>query len=124
MPVLTTSRLTCSPLQEHDWPFYLSLQQHPDVMRYVGDKRPVADIRAAFEPRLQPWMPGSAHWLCLVVRDAQSQTPLGMTDTFIEKMIVQKWVSCSLLKLREKDMGTSRYVRCVILPLNRAEFAV
>lgn len=79
MPVLTTSRLTCSPLQEHDWPFYLSLQQHPDVMRYVGDKRPVADIRAAFEPRLQPWMPGSAHWLCLVVRDVQSQTPLGMT---------------------------------------------
>ncbi|MGK4623693.1 GNAT family N-acetyltransferase, partial [Raoultella ornithinolytica] len=28
MPVLITPRLTCSPLQEQDWPFFLSLQQH------------------------------------------------------------------------------------------------
>jgi hypothetical protein len=27
MPVLITSRLTCSPLQEQDWPFFLALQQ-------------------------------------------------------------------------------------------------
>ena len=79
MPVLTTSRLICSPLQAEDWPFYLSLQQQPEVMRYVCDARPVALIREAFEPRLQPWTPGSAHWLCLVVRDTASQTALGMT---------------------------------------------
>ena len=79
MPVLTTSRLTCSPVQEQDWPFYLSLQQHPDVMRFIADKRPIAVIREAFEPRLQPWEPGSAHWLCLIVRDTANQTPLGAT---------------------------------------------
>lgn len=52
MPVLTTSRLTCSPVEEQDWPFYLSLQQNPDVMRFIAEKRPIAVIREAFEPRL------------------------------------------------------------------------
>ena len=79
MPALTTARLTCSPLQESDWPFFLALQQHPDVMRFVAEDRSVADIREAFESRLAPWTPGSAHWLCLVVRDTASQTPLGVT---------------------------------------------
>ncbi|ENF7819026.1 GNAT family N-acetyltransferase [Enterobacter soli] len=79
MPALTTIRLTCSPLQESDWPFFLALQQHPDVMRFVAEDRSVADIREAFESRLAPWTPGSAHWLCLVVRDTASQTPLGVT---------------------------------------------
>ncbi|HED3855840.1 GNAT family protein [Enterobacter soli] len=79
MPALTTVRLTCSPLQESDWPFFLALQQHPDVMRFVAEDRSVADIREAFESRLAPWTLGSAHWLCLVVRDTASQTPLGVT---------------------------------------------
>lgn len=79
MPVLMTSRLNCSPLQEHDWPFFLALQQHPDVMRFVAENRPVAAIREAFDSRLPLWTPGSTHWLCLVVRDATSQAPLGVT---------------------------------------------
>lgn len=79
MPVLITPRLHCSPLQEQDWPFFLALQQHPDVMRFVAEDRPVADIRDAFEARLTPWTPGSAHWLCLVVRDALTRVPLGVT---------------------------------------------
>ena len=79
MPALTTARLTCSPLQEQDWPFFLSLQQNPEVMRFVAPARSEADIREAFESRLLPWTPGSAHWLCLVVRDAQDETPLGVT---------------------------------------------
>lgn len=79
MPAFTTVRLTCSPLQESDWPFFLALQQHPDVMRFVAENRCVADIREAFDSRLAPWTPGSAQWLCLVVRDTASQTPLGVT---------------------------------------------
>lgn len=79
MPAFTTTRLTCSSLQENDWPFFLALQQDPDVMHFVAQQRPVAEIRAAFDSRLVPWTPGSAHWLCLVVRDAGSQTPLGVT---------------------------------------------
>ena len=79
MPVLSTPRLTCTPLREADWPFFLALQQHPEVMRYVAEPRPEAAIREAFESRLPVWTPGSEHWLCLVVRDSRSQTPLGVT---------------------------------------------
>ena len=60
MPVLITPRLACSPLQEQDWPFFLALQQHPDVMRFVAQDRPVAAIREAFDARLTPWVPGSS----------------------------------------------------------------
>lgn len=79
MPALTTARLRCSPLLAADWLFFLALQQNAEVMRYVAQDRSVADIRDAFDARLQPWKPGSAHWLCLVVRDAQDDTPLGVT---------------------------------------------
>ncbi|ELY3085422.1 TPA: GNAT family N-acetyltransferase [Klebsiella aerogenes] len=79
MPELLTPRLRCSPLQLDDWSFFLSLQQDPQVMLYVADNRPIADIRAAFDARLPVWSPKAAHWLCLVVRDRQSHTPLGLT---------------------------------------------
>ena len=46
-------------------------------MRFVAQDRTVADIREAFDSRLTPWTPGCMHWLCLVVRDNASQTPLG-----------------------------------------------
>ena len=65
MPELLTPRLRCSPLQLDDWSFFLSLQQDPQVMLYVADNRPIADIRAAFDARLPLWSPKSSHWLCL-----------------------------------------------------------
>ena len=103
MPVLITSRLTCSPLQEQDWPFFLALQQHPDVMRFVAEDRPVAAIREAFDSRLAPWAPGSAHWLCLVVRDTASQAPLGVTGYIQrERRTAQKWASFSRPRRRGK----------------------
>ncbi|MCM7514798.1 GNAT family N-acetyltransferase [Enterobacter hormaechei] len=79
MPVFTTARLTCSPLQEQDWPFFLALQQNAEVMRFVAEDRSEEDVREAFEARLTPWTPGCLRWLCLVVRDTASQTPLGVT---------------------------------------------
>ncbi|WP_368544133.1 GNAT family N-acetyltransferase [Enterobacter soli] len=79
MPAFTTARLTCSPLHESDWRFFLALQQDPDVMRFVAQNRPAEAIREAFDSRLAPWLPGSPHWLCLVVRDSASRTPLGVT---------------------------------------------
>ena len=79
MPELLTPRLRCSPLQLDDWSFFLSLQQDPQVMLYVADPRPQAAIREAFDSRLPPWTPGDEHWLCLVVRDRLTHTPLGLT---------------------------------------------
>lgn len=79
MMVINTPRLICSQITEQAWPFFLSLQQHPEVMRYIEPSRPEQLIRAAFESRLVPWTPGSPHWLCLLVRDRQTLAPLGVT---------------------------------------------
>lgn len=79
MLTLRTPRLTCSPLVESDWSFFLMLQQHPEVMRYVSDARSEQEIRDAFDARLPTWYPGSPHWLCLLVRDSATKTPLGVT---------------------------------------------
>ena len=67
MPELVTPRLRCSPLQLDDWPFFLSLQQDPQVMLYVADPRPVAEIRDAFDSRLPAWSPGAPHWLLSLI---------------------------------------------------------
>lgn len=57
MPVLQTSRLLCRPLTENDWTFFLTLQQNPDVMRFVADTRTEEEIRTAFNSRLPEWSP-------------------------------------------------------------------
>ena len=49
MIALTTERLVCTQLVDGDWRFFLALQQHPQVMRYVADKRSESEIRAAFD---------------------------------------------------------------------------
>ena len=79
MLMLFTPRLTCSPITEAAWPFFLSLQQDPQVMRYVADARSEHEIREAFDARRAPWSPGSRHWLCLLVRDTATNEPLGVT---------------------------------------------
>ncbi|EJB5574242.1 GNAT family N-acetyltransferase [Citrobacter freundii] len=79
MPVLQTSRLLCRPLTENDWTFFLTLQQNPDVMRFVTDARTEEEIRTAFNSRLPEWSPGSPYWLCLVLCDKASGAPLGVT---------------------------------------------
>ncbi len=79
MPLLKTSRLTCRPLTEDDWHFFLSLQQNADVMRFVADARTEEEVRDAFNSRLPAWTPASPHWLCLVVCDNDTGSPLGIT---------------------------------------------
>ncbi len=77
--VLTTPRLMMRQLNAADWPFYLSLQSHPAVMKFISDPRAEEDIRAGFESRLPVWQPGSQHWLCLVITHKASGQPIGLT---------------------------------------------
>jgi len=79
LALFKTERLIGTPLQQEDWPFYLSLQQHPDVMNFVADARPESMIAEGFNARLAPWSPGSEHWLCLVVRARDTGEALGVT---------------------------------------------
>ncbi|OON39378.1 GNAT family N-acetyltransferase [Izhakiella australiensis] len=76
---LTSDRLICTQIEERDWAFYQSLLMSSQVQYYISDIKPAAEIRAGFESRLPPWTPGSKHWLCLVVREANSGKALGVT---------------------------------------------
>jgi RimJ/RimL family protein N-acetyltransferase len=79
MVKIVTPRLSAESLSEADWPFFLALEQNPEVMRYVDDSRPEGEIREAFESRLPPWTPGAEHWLCLLVRETATGMPVGLT---------------------------------------------
>lgn len=76
---LVTSRLNLTQITEQEWPFFLRLQQDPDVMRYVSDERREAEVRQIFNSRLVRWETHSRHWLCLVMRDRHNGTPIGFT---------------------------------------------
>ncbi|MEW7312837.1 GNAT family protein [Buttiauxella gaviniae] len=76
---LNTSRLNLTQITEQEWPFFLRLQQDPIVMRYVSDERREAEVRQIFNARLVRWETHSPHWLCLVMRDKQTGTPIGFT---------------------------------------------
>lgn len=50
--ILTTERLTLSAFTGADWPFFLSLRQSPDIMRFMGEMADEEDIRTLFISRL------------------------------------------------------------------------
>ena len=70
MITLTTPRLTLSPFQEADWPFFLRLRQDSAIMRYMADITSEDAIRQVFNSRL---MDGGA----FVIRRKDEETPLG-----------------------------------------------
>lgn len=79
MQPIDSRRLTYQPLTPDDWPFFLQLYQDRQVMAFVADPRPLDAIRAAFDARLPTWQPGASHWLCLLMRDKESGSPVGLT---------------------------------------------
>ena len=110
MPELVTPRLRCSPLQLDDWPFFLSLQQDPQVMLYVADPRPVADIRDAFDSRLPARLTGCAWWGATATPTLPWASPAISTTlpTALNR------VFCSLPGRRAKVTAMSLCARCAI----------
>ena len=123
MPVLTTSRLICSPLQDHDWPFFLALQHDPEVMRFVAEDRPVEAIREAFDSRLTPGRRAARTGfasLCVTPPPAyRSASPV----IFIAMTIARKWVFFLHLRPRGKVTASNRCRRCAVTPFIRAAYA-
>ncbi|EPQ0971517.1 GNAT family N-acetyltransferase [Citrobacter farmeri] len=70
MARLITERLTLSPFQPTDWPFFLALRENPDVMRFMGNLCPERETRLLFARRLT-----SKH--TFVIRQHNDATPLG-----------------------------------------------
>lgn len=80
-----SARLEYQQIIENDWPFFLALNQDPQVMRYVADARSADAIRReSFDVRLPRWEVGSQHWLCLVIREKSTGEPVGVTG-FIDR---------------------------------------
>ncbi|WAT01473.1 GNAT family N-acetyltransferase [Rouxiella chamberiensis] len=82
MIVLTTPRLTMRPLKREDWPLFLSLNENPGVMKFIGDIDTPAQIRHRFDQRLGHWTKYSDFWLCLVIRELETDAPVGLTGFF------------------------------------------
>ncbi|CAM6622442.1 Protein N-acetyltransferase, RimJ/RimL family [Leclercia adecarboxylata] len=70
MATITTSRLTLSPFESSDWPFFLRLRESPEIMRYMAAIAPEKETRRLFAIRLT-----APH--IFVIRTHDDDTPLG-----------------------------------------------
>lgn len=70
MATITTSRLTLSPFEPSDWPFFLRLRETPEIMRYMAAIAPEKETRRLFAARLT-----TPH--TFVIRAHGDDTPLG-----------------------------------------------
>ena len=78
MTPLDAGGLTLRLLTETDWPLFLELHRHEQVLQYVADPFSEEQIRQRFAERLQPWQAGDLHWLSLVVVEKQSGAATGV----------------------------------------------
>jgi hypothetical protein len=92
-------------------------------MLYVADPRPQAAIREAFDSRLPPWTPGDEHWLCLVVRDRLTHTPLGLTGYQHHQRDIAEVGFLSPRQRRAGATAMNRCARCATTPLPPAASA-
>ncbi|SDQ69027.1 Protein N-acetyltransferase, RimJ/RimL family [Pseudomonas sp. UC 17F4] len=76
---LHSERLNMRQIIEDDWPLFLALHGDQRVTRYVCDTQTQSEVRERFESRLPLWLPGSTHWLCLVMFDPHIQEAIGVT---------------------------------------------
>lgn len=81
---LRSKRLCMRQIAVDDWPLFLALHTDQRVTRYVCETQTEPQVREKFESRLPPWLPGSVHWLCLVMLDIHSKEPIGVTGLKME----------------------------------------
>ncbi|MBZ0056428.1 MULTISPECIES: GNAT family N-acetyltransferase [unclassified Leclercia] len=70
MATITTPRLTLSPFEPSDWPFFRALREAPEIMRYMAAIAPETETRRQFAARLT-----TPH--TFVIRAHDDATPLG-----------------------------------------------
>lgn len=76
---LRSDRVYMRQITVGDWPLFLALHTDRRVTRYVCDVQTQSQARIKFESRLPQWLPGCAHWLCLVMFDTHTGEALGVT---------------------------------------------
>nr|WP_275442936.1 GNAT family protein [Pseudoalteromonas sp. OOF1S-7] len=66
------------PLIQYDWPFFLRLHQHPQVMRFIRDIPEQSHIREQFDSRLIDWQKECDAWLTLLIEEQITGKPVGL----------------------------------------------
>ncbi|MGR5217712.1 GNAT family N-acetyltransferase [Vibrio harveyi] len=87
--MLTTPRLTLTPLQSQHWSLFQRLLCDPQIIALCFDPPTEADMRQKFESRLPIWTPQSEHWLCLVIYEKHSSQPIGITGFVLQNGIAE-----------------------------------
>lgn len=70
MAIITTPRLSLSPFEPSDWPFFRALREDPAIMRYMAAIAPEKETQRLFALRL------TSKYL-FVIRRHDDPTPLG-----------------------------------------------
>jgi RimJ/RimL family protein N-acetyltransferase len=82
---IESKKLIMAQITEKDWELFERLNQDEDVIRYAFDKPTTEQIRQRFESRLPVWDWPASHWLCLVIREKQSGTAIGVTGLCVSE---------------------------------------
>jgi len=76
---IATARLKLTPITEQHWQLFYDLHTDPEVTSLCFDPPSVEDIQAKFQSRLTAWSKGANSWLCLVISNNDTDTPVGIT---------------------------------------------
>ena len=87
--MLTTPRLTLTPLQSQQWPLFQRSLCEPQIIAPCFDPPTEDEMRQKLESRLPVWTPQSEHWLCLVIYEKQSARPIGITGFVLQDGIAE-----------------------------------
>lgn len=86
---LATTRTIMPPLEEGDWPLFQRLHTEPDIISLCFDAPDQQQLKDKFASRLPNWTPNSKHWLCLVIKDALTKQPIGITGFVLQQGVAE-----------------------------------
>lgn len=75
---LSTPRLSLQTLQPTDWGIFYQVHTDAISQQWISEIPTESEILQRFNERLAPWRVTSYHMLSLVIRDRESQQPLGL----------------------------------------------
>ncbi|KJY83844.1 acetyltransferase [Vibrio galatheae] len=124
MNCIESEQLVMTQITDKDWALFERLNQDEDVIRYAFDKPSTEQIRQRFESRLPEWKWPDSHWLCLVISEKQTGTPIGVTGLCVSEQNINE-IEVGYLLLPEfhgKGYGTESLI--ALMDHAKAEFPI
>lgn len=86
---IETTRLKMAPIQRQDWALFEALHSDPAVIALCFDQPEAKELEQKFCARLTPWTPNLDSWLCLVMTDKLTGTPIGITGFIVRENVAE-----------------------------------